>query len=72
MAFSDVIRHCRTCPECCEYHRGKLPRQGRLQPVSAAGSLTKRVCVEVAVQTGDDDFAVQAHEEIPDQTDRLP
>jgi len=27
---SDAIRHCRTCLECCEYHRGKLPWQGRL------------------------------------------
>ena len=43
---SDVIRHCRTCPECCEYHRGKLPRQGRLQPV-LAGSPMERLYVDV-------------------------
>jgi len=42
----DVIRHCRTCPECCEYHRGKLPRRGRLQPV-LTGFPTKRIYVDV-------------------------
>ena len=29
----DVARFCRQCPQCCRYHRGKLKRQGLLQPV---------------------------------------
>jgi len=31
----DIIRFCRMCPNCNEYHRGKLSRQGPLQPVIA-------------------------------------
>ena len=30
---SNTVRYCRRCPECCEYHLGKLPRQRPLQPV---------------------------------------
>jgi len=35
----DTIRYCRRCPQCCEYHRGKLPRQEPLQPVLAGSSM---------------------------------
>ena len=31
----DTARFCRRCPNCNEYHRGKLGRQGPLQPVIA-------------------------------------
>ena len=43
---TDVIRYCRQCPECSEYHRGKLPRQGPLQPV-LAGSPMERLYVDI-------------------------
>jgi len=29
----DTKRFCRSCPECTEYHRGKLAKQGPLKPV---------------------------------------
>jgi len=29
----DTKRFCRSCPECTEYHRGKLAKQGLLKPV---------------------------------------
>ena len=29
----DTKRFCRRCPECTEYHRGKLAKQGALKPV---------------------------------------
>jgi len=29
----DVRRFCRSCEQCSKYHRGKLPKQGALQPV---------------------------------------
>jgi len=32
---ADTFRFCRKCPKCNEYHRGKLARQGPLQPVIA-------------------------------------
>jgi len=37
----DTERFCRRCPECTEYHRGKLTKQGRLKPV-VAGALYER------------------------------
>ena len=37
-----LIRYCRQCPECSEYHRGMLPRQGPLQPVIASAP-TERI-----------------------------
>ena len=40
---TDVIRYCRQCPQCCQYHRGKLPRQAPLQPV-IAGAPMERLC----------------------------
>ena len=43
---SDTVRYCRRCPECCEYHRGKLPRQGPLQPV-LAGAPMERLYVDI-------------------------
>ena len=32
---TDVKKYCKTCTECSTYHRGKLSRQGRLNPVLA-------------------------------------
>ena len=43
---TDTVRHCRRCPECNEYHRGKLKRQGPLQPV-IAGAPFERLYVDV-------------------------
>ena len=31
----DTKRFCRKCPECTEYHPGKLAKQGALKPVLA-------------------------------------
>jgi len=43
---TDVVRYCRQCPQCCQYHRGKLPRQVPLQPV-IAGAPMERLYVDV-------------------------
>ena len=43
---TDVIRYCRQCPQCCRYHRGKLPRQAPLRPV-IAGTPMERLYVDV-------------------------
>ena len=37
---SDIVRFCKRCQLCSEYHRGKLGRQAPLQPVLAAVSYT--------------------------------
>jgi len=42
----DTIRFCQTCPNCNEYHRGKLVRQGPLQPV-LAGSPNERYYIVI-------------------------
>ena len=42
----DTKRFCRRCPECNEYHRGKLAKQGALQPV-LAGSPYERWYIDL-------------------------
>ena len=41
----DVVRYCRMCPNCSEYHRGKLGRQGPLRPV-IAGAPNERYYID--------------------------
>ena len=43
---ADVGRYCRRCPECCSYHRGKLPRSGLLQPI-IAGAPFERLSIDL-------------------------
>ena len=42
----DVERYCRRCTECCRYHRGGAPRQGRLQDM-VIGSPGERVGMDL-------------------------
>jgi transposase InsO family protein len=42
----DTARYCRLCPECNEYHRGKLPRSGPLQPI-IAGAPFERLSIDL-------------------------
>jgi len=42
----DTKRFCRKCPECTEYHRGKLAKQGALKPV-LAGSPYERWYIDL-------------------------
>jgi len=43
---SDTVRHCRRCPECCAYHRGKLPQTAPLQPI-VAGAPFERLSIDL-------------------------
>jgi transposase InsO family protein len=43
---SEVNRYCQRCEECCGYHRGLPPRQGRLQPL-AAGAAMERIHIDL-------------------------
>ena len=36
---TDVRKYCKACSECSTYHRGKLNRQGRLNPILASSEL---------------------------------
>jgi transposase InsO family protein len=42
----DTAMYCRRCPECCSYHRGKLPRTAPLQPI-IAGAPFERLCIDL-------------------------
>jgi len=42
----DTARHCRLCPACNSYHRGKLPRSGPLQPI-IAGAPFERLSIDL-------------------------
>ena len=42
----DVERYCRQCQNCSSYHRGRLPRSGRLQPM-ITGSILERCHVDI-------------------------
>ena len=42
----DVERYCRQCHNCSSYHRGRLPRSGRLQPM-ITGSILERCHVDI-------------------------
>jgi hypothetical protein len=42
----EVKRYCQRCDECCGYHRGLPPREGRLQPL-AAGAPMERIPIDL-------------------------
>lgn len=42
----DVRRYCRQCDACCQYHRGKTPRQGTLQPIPS-GEPWERLSLDI-------------------------
>ena len=42
----DVERYCRQCQKCSSYHRGRLPRSGRLKPM-VTGSILERCHVDI-------------------------
>jgi transposase InsO family protein len=43
---SAVKRFVQSCPECAQYHRGKPPRQGRLQDMSVRGPMD-RIAIDI-------------------------
>ena len=42
----DVKRFCRCCPQCNQYHRGRPPRQGPLQPLPC-GEPWERLSIDI-------------------------
>ena len=38
----NVTKYCRRCPQCAEYHRGKLPRKGALQSLNTPETQRKK------------------------------
>jgi len=43
---ADTARYCKRCPECCSYHRGKLPRTAPLQPI-ITGAPFERLSIDL-------------------------
>jgi len=42
----DVRRYCSCCPQCCQYRRGKPPKQGPLQPLPT-GEPWERISIDI-------------------------
>ena len=50
----DVWFFCRSCPECCQYHRGQPPKQGLLH-VEPSGEPFEKLSIDVTGPTQEAD-----------------